>query len=134
MTAPKRVLLSLGCTLLGVVTLCLFGVVRALPYGLRYVLPLLEVLPIYTVFSLPGWLLALPFVLIFKDADGFRGWATVVIGTAIGPTFILAWVLYASRGDINWNADRSALMMASVIALLTSSFYVFFLKKTTSQT
>ena len=134
MSAPKRMALAFCCTLLGVMSLGLAGTVpTAIRYGMRYAMPTLQMLPVYLLFALPGWILALPFVLLFKDAKGFRFWWILGIGTAIGPAFILTWTLLASRGQLNWNANGSAVIMSVWIGLFTSLFYALLLRRSTEK-
>jgi hypothetical protein len=127
MAAYKRLLLALGCTVLGVSTVGLLGVLRTLPYGLRYVGPNLEMLPVYLIVALAGWVIAIPFVFAFKSARGTQGWLTLCIGTVIGPAFLTACL----RGQINWVADGFALVLSAVIGFLTTIFYLLLLRTLT---
>jgi hypothetical protein len=133
MTASKRLLLAFGCTVLGVSTIGIFGVVRSLHYGLRYGLKyvgqILQILPVYLIIALAGWVIAIPFVLAFKSARGVQGWLTLCIGTIIGPAFLTAWL----EGHINWLADGSSLVLSAAIGCLTTVFYVLLLRRMTPQ-
>jgi hypothetical protein len=130
MTAPKRMALAFGCMLLAI---AIFGIMYIVPialvYGLRHALPTLQMLPVYLLFAFPGWVLALPFVLLFKDADGWRAWTILAIGTAIGPAFLLTWSLLASGGRTTWRSDGSAVMTSLWIGSLTTVFYVALLRR-----
>ena len=129
MTTPKRMALAFGCMLLAIAALgILLTVPAAIRLGPRYALPALEILPVYLMFAIPGWVLALPFVVLFKDADGWRAWAILTIGPAIGPAFVLTWILMSARGHIKWQGDGSAFFLSAIISFLTSGFYVLLLR------
>src|SRR5208282_2945606 len=101
----------------------------AISLGPRYAIPTLEQLPVYLFFAFPGWILALPFVLFFKNAEGWRALVILAIGTAIGPGFILTWVLVASGGHIDWQRNGSIAFLSLIIGLLTTVLYVFLLRR-----
>jgi hypothetical protein len=116
--------------LLGILSLGVWGAVpAAIPYGPRYALPVLQILPVYLLFAFPGWILALPFVLLFKDANGRHLWWILTIGTAIGPVFILGWSLLASAGRLNWQANGSAVAMSIWIGFFTTISYALLLRR-----
>src|SRR6516164_6659790 len=51
------------------------------------------------VFSIPGWLLAIPFVLLVRNIRGWRFWMYFALGACFGPALILAVGFYsAARG------------------------------------
>ena len=130
MTAPKRMALAFGCMLLAIAAFGTMDIVHiAIFYGPRHALPNLQMLPVYLLFAFPGWVLALPFVLLFKDADGWRAWTILAIGTAIGPAFLLTWSLLASGGRTTWRSDGMAVMMSLWIGFLTTVFYVALLRR-----
>jgi hypothetical protein len=132
MTAPKRMALAFCCMLLGILSLGAWGAIStAIHYGPRYVLPALQMLPVYILFAFPGWILALPFVLLFKDANGRNLWWILAIGTAIGPAFMSGWSLLASGGRWNWQANGSAVAMSIWIGFLTTISYVVLLRRFT---
>jgi hypothetical protein len=87
-----------------------------------------QVLVVYFLFALPGWLIALPFVILLKDAQKWRGWVTLLIGTCIGPSFILIWSLIASSGHFNWRAQGDGLGLPLMISLPATVCYVLALK------
>ena len=131
MTTPKRMALAFGCMLLALAVFAICGIVPiAVLYGPRHALPSVQMMPVYLLFALPGWILALPFVIYFKNADGWRTWAILGIGTAIGPCFMLGWPLLAS-GRINWQGDGAGGAMALFIGFLTTLFYVVLLRRFT---
>ena len=130
MTAPKRMALAFGGMLLAIAIFGTMDIVHiATFYGPRHALPNLQMLPVYLLFAFPGWVLALPFVLLFKDADGWRAWTILAIGTAIVPAFLLTWSLLASGGRTTWRSDGMAVMMSLWIGFLTTVFYVALLRR-----
>jgi len=117
--------------LLALAVFAVYGTVPiAVRYGPRHALPTVEIMPVYLLFMLPGWILALPFVIYFKNADGWRAWAILAVGTAIGPCFMLGWPLLAF-GRINWQGDGPGGVMALFIGFLTTLFYVLLLRRFT---
>jgi hypothetical protein len=130
MTAPKRIALAFGCLLLA---FAIFGSLVTVPTlirdGPRYARDAIEILPAYLVVALAGWLLAIPFVILFKDANGWRAWATLAIGTAIGPIFLLTPGLVASGGRISWQAEGAGVAMSLFIGFVTTVFYVLVLRR-----
>jgi len=121
--------LALGSVLLAIAILGIIStVLDTIRYGPRYPVPVLQMLPVYLLFAIPGWIIALPFVALFKSADGWRAWAILAIGTAIGPCFMLTWTLLGSRGRINWQGDGFGMLASLVIGSLTTSLYVLLLK------
>ena len=46
------------------------------------------------VFSLPGWLLAIPIVLAVRNIGGWRFWMYFALGSCIGPAWFLGMALY----------------------------------------
>jgi len=133
-TTARRIALAFFCMLLAFAIFATLGTVPlAVRYGLRYALPTVQLLPVYLLFSIFGWFLALPFVILFKNADGWRTWAILVIGTAIGPCLFLGWPLIA-YGEINWQGDGGAALMSFFIGFLTTTFYVLLLRRFTRST
>ena len=130
MTAPKRIALAFGCLLLA---FAIFGIVGTVPTLIRngpsYARGEIEILPAYLVVAVAGWLLAIPFVILFKDADSWRAWATLAIGTAIGPIFLLTPNLVATGSQISWQAVGAGVVMSLFIGFLTTVFYVLLLRR-----
>lgn len=133
MTAPKRVLLALCSFLPGFSLFAIVGTVpTALRYGARYALPAVQIMPVYLLFALPGLVLALPFVLFFKNAKGYRAWIMLAVGSIIGPAFLGIWAVLASHGHFSWQANGAALFMSVWIGLPTTVFYVVLLRRLTN--
>lgn len=134
MTPLKRMALALGCVFLSVAIL---GVVSSVPMaiqsGPRDALQTLEWWPVYLFCALPGWVIALPFVLFFEHADGGRAWVMLAIGTAIGPCFLLSGTMLALHGQFNWQRDGFGLVLSLVIGFLTTFLYVLTLRRTTGK-
>jgi hypothetical protein len=130
MTAPKRIALAFGCLLLA---FAIFGIVGTVPTLIRngpsFAQGEIEILPAYFAVAVAGWLLAIPFVILFKDADGWRSWAILAIGTAIGPIFLLTPSLVATGGRISWQAEGTGVAMSLLIGFLTTVFYVLLLRR-----
>lgn len=130
MTAGKRMGLAFCCILLSTAFLGVIEVLWAAIRQPRMVGPVLSFLVVYLLYALPGWFLALPFVLLFKDAEGRRAWLILIIGTAIGPAFILAWIFLASSGfHLTWKGDGETIVLSFLIAFFTSAFYVLLLRR-----
>lgn len=128
MTASKRIALAFGSLLLAFAIFGIVGAVPALRYGPRYTKDVVEMLPVYLVIAVLGWLLAIPFVILFKHADGWRAWATLAIGTAIGPIFLLTPSLVAT-GRISWQGDGAGVGMSLFIGFVTTVVYVLLLRR-----
>ena len=128
MTTRKRMALAFACMLVAFAIFAILGIVpAAVRYGPRYARSVVQILPAYLLFTLPGWVLALPFVIYFKNADGWRTWAILAIGTAIGPCLLLGLPLL-KYGRINWQGDSAGAAMALFIGFLTTLFYVLLLR------
>jgi hypothetical protein len=130
MTTSRRIGLSFGCVVFAVFLLMLLGIGSLLVNGAldRTRLELyLQIAPIYVVVALPGWMIAVPFIVMFKDAEGRRALLILVIGTLIGPAFIGGW--YGLHGyHFSSEGDRFALAAATVISFLTTVAYVLSLR------
>lgn len=128
MRAPRRMALSLGCILLASFLFALLGT-KSAPHG-HALRSIMDVFPVTLIFALPAWIFSLPLVAAFKDAEGWRSWAILAIGTAFGPSFLLIWDLLAQHGraHINWNGDGSFLISALIVGFMTSLIYVFALR------
>ena len=129
MTTSRRIALSFGCVVFVIALLFALTITSMVIHGANRteLATPLEVAPLYLAVALPGWIIALPFVVQFKDAEGRRGWWMLLIGTVIGPAFIVGWC------GIYWqhfpsSGDRFALVAAAVISFLTTASYVLSLR------
>lgn len=130
MTAQRRVGLAF-CSLL--VSFTLFSLIITIPslvaYGTLFLRSNVEALPLYLLFAIPGVLLALPFVLLFKDAEGWRAWAILALGSAIGPGFWESWSMLESHGHFSWQGDGLAIVFSLMIGVPTTVVYVLLLRR-----
>lgn len=131
MSTLRRIASAFVCMLLA---FAIFAVVLILPaeaqYGARFALTIVRTLPLYLFFTLAGWILALPFVILFRRATGWRTWLMLAIGTAIGPLFLLTW-MWIAGGRPNWKGDYAVVVMPLFIGFLTTLFYVLLLRSCT---
>ena len=83
--------------------------------------------------SLPGWLLALPLVLLVGNVRGWRFWMYWAIGTSLGPIIILLVErIAASRGFVLAGIPgglSAAYYLAAAISALSSLFYLLLLRR-----
>ena len=131
MGTSRRIVLSFACVLFVCLTLCLgslVGLVGTRAQRLYQLHTDVEMLPVYLLFALPGWFIALPFVVLLKDAQGWRGWFILLVGTCIGPGFMLTWILISSSGRLTWQGSGYALVMSLIISFPTTMFYCFALR------
>ncbi len=78
----------------GIVSFSVWTTVAAGSTGqLNLIDPMLWLCLAASMFALPGWLLALPMVLLVKRVDGWRFWAIWAMGTAIGPVVLIGFDL-----------------------------------------
>jgi hypothetical protein len=131
MSTFRRILLSFACVVLAIAALfllSLFGLVGSHAQRLGQLQSMAQIFLVYFLFALPGWLIALPFVVLLENAQGWRGWAILLIGTCIGPCFILLWSLIESSGHSTWQGDGFVLVASLIISLLTTVCYILTLK------
>ena len=142
MTAGRRILVSLGCLVAGILTMPLVGTLLlavktwhnpAYPNGsvLRSLERNLSILPLYLIVALPVWLLLLPLVAALKDAEGRRGWIIGVVGISFGPAMMALWELAATHGHFNTQGDWVGIAMAAFVSIPTTSYYLLMLKRST---
>jgi MFS family permease len=85
-------------------------------------------------FSLPGWLLGLPFVLAVKDLRAWRFWLWFAIGTCIGPLLMVGLVLFQALHDphLHFSSSLSEAMffvcLATGVSSLTTLIYLLLLR------
>ena len=83
-----------------------------------------------SMFAIPGWLVALPFVLLVRNIEGKRLWIWLVVGTTIGP------LVFGIIDLISWNLDPnggldfgvSFILWSILVSFLTTGTYLYFLK------
>lgn len=84
-------------------------------------------------FSLPGWLLAIPIVLLIKNIGGWRFWMYWLIGSCFGPALILAVGLNnglrSTNFDLFFHNAMSMMRLAAPISCLTTLLYLLLLRR-----
>jgi hypothetical protein len=83
--------------------------------------------------SLPGWLLALPLVLLVRNVRGWRFWIYWAIGICIGPLIVLLVErVAASRGFVLAGmpgGSDAAFYLATAISALSSLIYLLLVRR-----
>jgi hypothetical protein len=85
-------------------------------------------------FSLPGWLLGVPFVLAVKDLRAWRFWVWFAIGTSIGPLLMVGFVLLQVLRDPHLHFSSSLseatffICLATGVSSLTTLLYLLLLR------
>src|SRR3954465_7604593 len=87
--------------------------------------------------SFPGWLVALPLVLLVRDVRGWRFWRYWAIGIAVGPAIVLVveWIA-ATRGFTLAGIPgglKAAYYLAAAISGLSSVFYLLLVRRGQAQ-
>ncbi len=85
-------------------------------------------------FSLPGWLIAIPVVLLVRDYSSWRGWVWAAGGVCIGPGVIFGFALCAFITDRPSPGFLSGtkllfLLVAAVSTLSTAVYLLLVLKR-----
>ena len=124
MTAQRRMALAFCCMMVAVVLFNIPVAILAIWRSGWDRVHFLAGLIYYAGFAFPGWLISLPFIFLFKDANGGKAWWILGIGTAIGPAFIRAWMLSIPGHQFNWRSDGGLIAVSVAIAFLTSLLYV----------
>ena len=65
--------------------------------------------------SMPGWLLALPLVLLVRDVRAWRFWMYWIVGICFGPAIVLI---------VNWIANVRGFSLAGIPGGLTAAIYL----------
>ena len=85
--------------------------------------------PWVIVMSLPGWVLAIPIVLLVKNIGGWRFWMYWAIGVSIGPALVLAVAMYSGPGLAGFAGGSVSLVyLAAAISGLTTLLYLLLLQ------
>jgi hypothetical protein len=83
--------------------------------------------------SLPGWLLAIPAVLLVRDLRRWRFWVYLALGSFIGPVLILGIAFYSAVRAPNFAGfprdSMSTAYLAAGISFLTTLIYLLLLRR-----
>jgi hypothetical protein len=85
---------------------------------------------------IPGWLIALPFVIFIDKADGWRFWLLVCIGICIGPAVIASLGVYMKLHFPDGTLAPGAIeivYLATGISTIATAIYLAVLKLCTRQ-
>jgi uncharacterized MnhB-related membrane protein len=85
------------------------------------------------IFSLPGWLLAIPIVLAVRNIGGWRFWMYFALGSCIGPAWFLGMELYFSFASPHRAAfvpgPIDLFLRAAAVSCLTTLLYLLLLRR-----
>lgn len=121
----SRIALSLACAVCAEVVTAFAVSIRA-PKGL-YFEQVFGFLWFASFLVFPGWLLALPVLVVPARMQALMWWQLWLLGTAVGPLVILVIGSYASVKSGNWNYQPEAanlLWMAVLVSFITTALYV----------
>lgn len=83
--------------------------------------------------SLPGWVVAIPVVLLVRNIRGWRFWMYWGLGIAFGPALIYAVSVYSAFREQNFESSAmgsvSSVAMAGAVSGLTALFYLLLLRR-----
>ena len=83
--------------------------------------------------SLPGWLLAIPAVLLVRDLRRWRFWVYLALGSFIGPVLILGIAFISALRAPNFAGfprdSMSTVFLAAGISFLTTLIYLLLLRR-----
>jgi hypothetical protein len=84
-----------------------------------------------SVLVLPGWILALPMVLLVRDLANGKVWTIALVGCCIGPFIMLTIRCYgAIRGySADFAGGTPLFLTATAISFLTTLIYIGALKR-----
>jgi hypothetical protein len=89
------------------------------------------------VLSLPGWLLAIPVVLLVKNIRGWRFWMYWAIGICFGPALVLATTWYGATRGVSLGGlardSMSVVYIAGAVSGVTTIFYLLLLRRGLAQ-
>ena len=132
MRSSRRVMLSLACVPLAITVLFFLSIRSVIGHHTQPLEQFLrnsaEIFPVYFLFALPGWLVALPFVILIKNAEGWRAWAILITGVSIGPGLILLPGLIGAHGRFTWPGDSFALAASLCVSFFTTISYILALR------
>jgi hypothetical protein len=78
--------------------------------------------------SIPGWLVAAPFVILVRDYSGWRVWLWASVGISIGPALILGFVIFGEVTNpraMDFSAYSGFLLLATCVSTLSTGAYLF---------
>lgn len=136
----RRLLYSLASVIAAIIVICTFiQILEAFAgpkfHGIRG--EFLASIVDFLFFSLPGWLLAVPLVLVTRNIGGWRFWMYWAIGSAIGPLMILGIALYSFLTSPKSSAFASGSItfayFAAAVSSLTTFFYLLSLREAQRQ-
>jgi hypothetical protein len=85
-----------------------------------------------SILVIPGWLIALPIIVIPKRAQWLPTWELLVIGSLIGPGVMFAIGIYAAIANgtgLNYKREAWYLVgLALLVSFLTTAIYLTALK------
>jgi hypothetical protein len=83
--------------------------------------------------SVPGWVLAIPMVLLVRNVAGWRFWMYWAIGICFGPAMILAIGVYSTVRGMSFTGVfggyASTVYMAGAVSGLSSLIYLLLLRR-----
>jgi hypothetical protein len=92
----------------------------------------IQTMQVVLLFSIPGWLIALPLVLLVRDFRGWRAWAWFVAGASIGPLISLglAWRDWQVRRDADhfWFRQEGTFLLSTPVSIMAAFMYVLLVR------
>jgi hypothetical protein len=85
------------------------------------------------IFAIPGWVIAIPLVLLISRIDGWRFWMLLAVGASIGPIAIASFALWAwvAAGE-NGRPDTfgpAFFLLGTAVAAITTLTYLLLLHR-----
>ena len=81
---------------------------------------------------IPGWLIAVPVVLIANDIQGWRFWLLWVVGSCIGPLLLLVFAMLAFQGSAGVSTSVPDIMdfvyLGAAVSCLSTTVYLLLLR------
>ena len=134
----KRLLFSLlSVTMAAFVCGTLFSVVNVLVFPGQHqhfdAVEFFTGIGIVLLFSLPGWILAIPIVLIVTNYREWRFWVYLAVGSVIGPLLMFGIAFYAFFSDphssgFSWEANP-LLILGTSVSCVTTLIYLLLMRR-----
>jgi hypothetical protein len=126
MSRWRRVWLSLASAIAAEL---LIGIVLGIPGENHLVFERIFGFVLYaSILVIPGWLVALPILVIPKSTDHRPKWLSLLLGTLIGPIIIFAVGIYAAIANgtgLNYKQEAwNLVFVAALVSFLTTSIYL----------